>query len=104
MFSNGGKNMKINLCKICCMLFFSFIAFNSLPWEKAALALESESLNADVPQEAAKELKDTTPSESKKVLKDTTPTESKKELKDTTPSETSKTLKDTTPSESAKEL
>ena len=87
MFSNGGKNMKINLWKISCILFFSLIAFNSLPWEKAALALESELLNADVPQEAAKELKDTTPSESKKELKDTTPSETSKELKDTTSSE-----------------
>jgi hypothetical protein len=92
--------MKINLYKIICIFFFLFIAFSSLSWEKAALALESESLNADVPQESAKELKDSTPAESKKALKVTTPSESTKELKDTTPSETSKTLKDSTSSES----
>jgi hypothetical protein len=87
MLRNRGKNMKINLCKISYILFFSFIVFSDPPWEKAALALESKLLNADVPQEAAKELTDTTPSETSKTLKDTTPTESPKELKDTTSSE-----------------
>jgi len=69
-------------------------------------ALESESLNSDVPSESSKDLKDTTPSdslkanvpaESPKALKDTTPSES---LKATVPAESSQELKDTTPSES----
>ena len=69
-------------------------------------ALESESLNANVPAESAKDLKDTTPSdslkgnvpaESTKALKDTTPSDS---LKATVPAESSKELKDSTPSES----
>jgi hypothetical protein len=69
-------------------------------------ALESESLNSDVPSESSKDLKDTTPSDSLKVnvpaespkaLKDTTPSES---LKATVPAESSQELKDTTPSES----
>lgn len=69
-------------------------------------ALESESLNSDVPAESSKDLKDTAPSdslkanvpaESPKALKDTTPSES---LKATVPAESSQELKDTTSSES----
>ena len=54
---------------------------------QVASAMESESLNSDIPAESSKELKDTTRSESNKELKDSTQSESKKELKDTTPSE-----------------
>jgi hypothetical protein len=96
--------MKTLLLKIITVLFLLFTAIYSFSQVKGALALDSESLNADVPQESSKELKDTTRSESKKALKDTTPSESSKELKDTTPSESSKKLKDTTQSESSKEL
>ena len=92
--------MKNILYTIIFVLFLLLIAVTVSPLQRVASALESESLNSDVPTESKKELKDSTQSESKKELKDSTQSESKKELKDTTRSESSKALKDTTPSES----
>jgi hypothetical protein len=91
-------------CKTIIALFLVLLIAGLYIQPPLVQALEDESLNADVPAESSKNLKDTTssdslkanvPAESPKALKDTTPSES---LKAKVPQESSKELKDTTPS------